>query len=155
MMFDANKTKIMIVSRSCTMHLQSHTLTLEWSEGIWWPGHIGTTFDVKMIFEEQLSVFGAVAQRLGIMSKSWQVFLNRSLMLISLCSLVLPVLVYCFAVGLLASNSHLKLLVQACQYCSDGSTMKQNLMMDKHLGFHSCSCWATFLKSEIFNKFQY
>ena len=44
------------------------------------------------------------------MRKSWQVFHDRSLLLRSFCSFVLPVLEYCSAVWCSAADSHLKLL---------------------------------------------
>ena len=54
------------------------------------------TFDAKMTFEKHLrSVSSAAAWRLVIMRKSWQVFHDRSLILRSFCSFVLPVLEYC------------------------------------------------------------
>ena len=72
---------------------------------------LGLTLDAKMTFEKHLrSVSGAAAQRLGIMRKSWQVFHDRSLILRSFWSFVLPVLVYCSAVWCSAADSHLKLL---------------------------------------------
>ena len=46
--------------------------------------------------------------RLGIMRKSWQVFLNPSLILRFFWSFVLPVLEYCSAVWCPAADSHLK-----------------------------------------------
>ena len=49
-------------------------------------------------------------KRLGVMRKSWQVFHDRSLLLISFWSFVLPVLEYCSAVWRSAADSHLKLL---------------------------------------------
>ena len=72
---------------------------------------LGVTFDAKMTFEKHLrSVSSAAAQRLGIMRKSWQVFRDRSLLLRSFWSFVLPVLEYCSAVWCSAADSHLKLL---------------------------------------------
>ena len=71
------------------------------------------TFDVdaKMIFEKLLrSVSSAAAQRLGIMRKFWQVFHDRSLLLRSFWSFVLPVLEYYSAVWCSAADSHHKLL---------------------------------------------
>ena len=58
----------------------------------------------------QLSVYSAAAQRLGIMRKSWQLFHDRSLLLSSFWSFVLPALKYCSAVLFSAPDSHLKLL---------------------------------------------
>ena len=64
-----------------------------------------------MIFEKLLrSVSSAAAQRLGIMRKFWQVFHDRSLLLRSFWSFVLPVLEYCSAVWCSAADSHHKLL---------------------------------------------
>ena len=56
------------------------------------------------------AVSSAAAQRLGIMRKSWQLFHDRSLLLRSFWSFVLPVLEYCSAVWCSAADSHLKLL---------------------------------------------
>ena len=56
------------------------------------------------------SVSSAAAQRLGMMRKSWQVFHDRSLLLRSYWSFVLPVLEYCSAVWCSGADSHLKLL---------------------------------------------
>ena len=64
-----------------------------------------------MTFEKHLrSVSSAAAQRLGIMRESWEVFHDRSLLLISFWSFVLPVLEYCSAVWCSPADSHLKLL---------------------------------------------
>ena len=64
-----------------------------------------------MTFERHLhSVFSTADQGLGIMRKSWQVFHDRSLLLRSFWSFVLPVLEYCSAVWCSAADSHLKLL---------------------------------------------
>ena len=103
----------MIVSRSCTVHPQLTPLTLDGtvlkeSADL---AIFGVTFDVKMTFENHLrSVSSAAAQRLGIMRKFWQVFHDRSLLLRSFWSLVLPVLEYCSAVWCSAADLHLKLL---------------------------------------------
>ena len=60
---------------------------------------LGVTFDAKMTFETHLrTVSNAAAERLGIMRKSWQVFHDRSLLVRSFWSFVLPVLEYCSAV---------------------------------------------------------
>ena len=108
-----SKTKIMIVSRSCTKHPQSPPLTID---GTVLKGSddlvlLRVTFDSKMTFEKHLhSVYIAASQRLGILTKSWQVFHDRSLL--GRCSLcfVQPVLEYCSAVWCSAADTHLKLL---------------------------------------------
>ena len=72
---------------------------------------LGVTFDAKMAFEKHLGyVSSAAAQRRGIMRKSWQVFHDQSLLLISFWSFVVPVLEHCSAVWCSAADSHLKLL---------------------------------------------
>ena len=64
-----------------------------------------------MTFEKHLcSVESAAAQRLGSMRKSWQLFHDRSLLLRSFWSFVLPVLEHCSAVWCSAADSHHKLL---------------------------------------------
>ena len=77
-----------------------------------------------MTFEEHLrSVSSAAAQRLDIMTKSWQVFHDRSLLLRSFWSFVLPVLEYCSAVWCSAADSLFKLLdrvVRSASFLSGG-----------------------------------
>ena len=101
MKLNASKTKTMIVSRSRTVNPQLTPLTLD--------GTVlkksadlvilGLTFDTKMTFEKHLrSVASGAAQMLGIMRKSCQVFQDRSPLLRSSWSFVLPVLEYCPAV---------------------------------------------------------
>ena len=97
MKLNASETKTMLVSRSRTVHPPLTPLTVdgtvlkESADLV----ILGVTFDAKM---------------LGIMRKSWQVFHDRSLLLISFWSFVLPVLEYCSAVWCSAADSHLKLL---------------------------------------------
>ena len=70
---NASKTKIMIVSRSHTMHPQSPPLTigrtvLKESVDL---VILGVTFDSKMTFEKHLRLVSiAASQRLGILRKS-------------------------------------------------------------------------------------
>ena len=98
MKLNASKTKTMVVSRSHTIHPQLSPLTLygtvlKDSANL---VILGVTFAAKMTFEKHLrSVSSAAAQRLGIMRKSYQVFHDRSLLLRSFWSFVLPVLKYC------------------------------------------------------------
>ena len=126
MKHNANKTKTMIVSRSHTVHPQLNPLTID--------GTVlkksadlvilGETFDAKKTFEKHLhSVTSAVAQRFGIMRKSWQVCHDRSLLLRSFWSFVLPVLEYCSSVWCSAANSNFKLLdrvVRSAGFLTDG-----------------------------------
>ena len=87
----------MIVSRSRTIHPRLAPLNLdgtvlkESADLV----ILGATFDAKMTFEKHLrSVSSDAAERLGTMRKSWQVFHDRSLLLRSFWSFVLPVLKY-------------------------------------------------------------
>ena len=88
----------MIISRSSTVHrlltplILDGTVLKESADLV----ILGETFYAKITFEKHLrSVSSAAAQRRGIMRKSWQVFLDRSLFLRSFWSFVLPVLEYC------------------------------------------------------------
>ena len=77
---NASKTKIMIVTRSRTMHPQSPPLTiggtvLKESDYL---VILGVTFDSKITFEKHLRlVYRTASQRLGILRKSWLVFHER------------------------------------------------------------------------------
>ena len=116
MKLNASETKTMIVSRSRTMHPQSHPLTI-----------IGTvlkesddlvilvvTFNSKMTFEKHLrSVSRAASQRLDILRKSWQVVHDRSLLGRCCRGFALPVLEYCSAGWCSAADTHLTLLDRA------------------------------------------
>ena len=101
MKLNESKTKIMIDSRSCTVHPQVALLTLDGtvlkeSAGL---VILGVTFYAKMTFEKHLrSASSAAAQGLGIMRKSLQVFHDRSPLLRYFWSFVLPVLEYCSTV---------------------------------------------------------
>ena len=63
------------------------------------------------------------------MRKSWQVFHDRSLLLRSFWSFVLPVLEYCSAVWCSAADSHLKLLDRVVRSagCRAGGVLECNL----------------------------
>ena len=101
MKFNASNTKIMIVSRSRTMHPQSPPLNigrtvLKESDDL---VILGVTFDFKTTFEKHLlSVSKAASQRLGILRKSWPVFHDRSHLGRYFRAIILPVLEYCSAV---------------------------------------------------------
>ena len=113
MKLNASKTKIMMVSRSCSMHPQSPALTiggtvLKGSDDL---VILGVTFDSKMAFEKHLcSVSRAASQWLGILRKSWQVFHARLLLGRCFRGFVLPVLEYCSAVWCSAADTHHRLL---------------------------------------------
>ena len=124
MKLNAGKTKTMIVSRSSTMHPQSHPLTivetvLKDSDDL---VILGVSFDSKVTFEKHLrSDIRAASQRLYIFRKSWRVFHDRSLLGRCFQGFILPVLEYCSAVWCSAADTHLKLLDRALQWCPVGS----------------------------------
>ena len=101
MKLNASNTKIMIVSRSRTMHPQSPPINigrtvLKESDDL---VILGVTFDFKTTFEKHLlSVSKAASQRLGILRKSWLVFHGRSHLGRCFRAIILPVLEYCSAV---------------------------------------------------------
>ena len=67
-----------------------------------------------MTFEKHLrSVSRAASQRLGMLRKSWQVFLGRSFLGRCFRGFILSVLEYCFAVWCSAADAHIKLLNRA------------------------------------------
>ena len=94
---NASKIKTMIVSMLHTVHLR---LTGLWME-LWWRNLLILSYFewrvmlIKMTVEKDLrSDSSAAAQMLGVRKKSWQVFHDRSLLLRSFWSFVLPVLEY-------------------------------------------------------------
>ena len=114
MKLNASKIKTKIVSRSCTMHPQSPTLTsggtgLKESDDL---VILGVTFDSKMTFEKHLHLVSrAASQRLGIL-KSWQCsminhFLGAAFGVLS-CHFG-----YCSTVWCPVADSHIKLLDRA------------------------------------------
>ena len=72
MKLNVSKTKIMIISRSCTVHPQSTPLTLDGTvlKKSAYLVTLGVTVDSKMTFEKHIRSFSsAAAQRLGFMRK--------------------------------------------------------------------------------------
>ena len=113
MKLNASKTKIMIVSRSRTMHPQSPPLTiggtvLKESDDL---VILGVTFNSKMPFEKHLrSVSRAASQRLCILRKSLLVFHDSSLLGRCFLGFVPFWSIYCSAVWCSAADTHLKQL---------------------------------------------
>ena len=72
---------------------------------------LGVAFDSKITFKKHLCwVSRAASQRLDILTKSWCVFHDRSLLGKCFWGFVLLVLEYCSAVWYSAAGTHLKLL---------------------------------------------
>ena len=113
MKLNASKTKTMIVSRSRTMHPLSRALTIgstvqKESDDL---VILRVTSAYKITFEKHLrSISRADSQRLGILTKSRQLFHDRLLLGRCFRGFVLPVLEYCSAVRCSAADAHLKLL---------------------------------------------
>ena len=87
MKLNASKTNTLVVSRSCTICYEStlFALTLDEIELKESADFVilGVPYDAKMTLEKHNRSFSrAVAQRLGIIRMSWQVFHDRSLLLI-------------------------------------------------------------------------
>ena len=101
MKLNASKTKIMIVSRSHSMHPQFPPLTiggtvLKVCDDL---VILGVTFYSKITFQKHLRLVSrAASHRLGILRKSWRVFHDRSLLGRCFRGFVLPVLEYCSTV---------------------------------------------------------
>ena len=120
MKLNASKTKIMIVSRSRTLHPQSPALTiggtvLKKSDDL---VILGVTFDTKMTFEKHLRhVSRAASQRLGVLRKFWHVFHDRVLLGRCFRGFVLPVLEYCSAVWCSAADTHHLTTGPCSQWC--------------------------------------
>ena len=116
MKLNESKAKTMIVSRSRTMHPQSPPLTIG-RTGLKESDDLVTLrviFDSMMTFEKHLrSVSRAASQRLGILTKSRRVFLDRLLLGRYFRGFVLPVLEYCSAVWCSGADTHIKLLDRA------------------------------------------
>ena len=105
---NASKTKIMIISRSRTMHPQSPSVTMG---GTVLNDILVVAFDSKMTFEKHLHLVSrAASQRLGMLKKSCLVFHDRLLLRRCFRGFVLPVLEYCSAVWCSAADTHLRLL---------------------------------------------
>ena len=117
MKLNARKTKTIIVSMSCTMHLQSPKLTIGRSVLKESDDHdiLGMIFDSKMTLERHLRpVTSAASQRLVILRKSQRVFHDR--LLLGRCFLCF--LQYFSAVWCSAADTHHKLLdLLVSQWC--------------------------------------
>ena len=123
MKLNMNTTKIILVSRPCTMHTQCSVLTIggtvlkESDDQV----ILEVILNSKMTFENHLrTVSREASQRLGILRKFWQVFHDRLLLERCFRGFVVPVLEYGSAVWCSAADTHLKLLDRvasgACQF---------------------------------------
>ena len=81
---------------------------------------LGVTFDSKFTFERHIhSVSSSVAQKIGLLRKSFRIFGDHDVLLRCFNSFILPCLEYCSPVWSSAADSHLKLLdknLRACKF---------------------------------------
>ena len=81
---------------------------------------LGVSFDSKFTFERHIrSISSSVAQKIGLLRKSFRIVWDHDVLLICFNSFILPCLEYCSPVWSSAADSHLKLLdnnLRACKF---------------------------------------
>ena len=114
----------MIVSRSRTLQPQHPDLFIDnipltTSDSF---KILGITFDSKFTFESHLrSVSSVIAQKLGLLRKSYKIFGDSCVLLKCFNSFILSCFEYCSPVWFSAADSHLKLFdrnLNACKFLS-------------------------------------
>ena len=122
MKLNPNKTQSMIVSRSRTLipnhpDLSIDNVVLHTCDSF---KILGVLFDSKFTFEQHIrSVSSSVAQKIGLIRKSFKIFGDPSVLKKCFNSFILPCLEYCAPAWSSAADSHLKLLdknVRACKF---------------------------------------
>ena len=122
MNLNANKNQSMIVSRSRTVYpnhrdlfINNNVLTTCGSFKI-----LVVLFDSTFTFEQHVrSTSSSVAQKIGLLRKSYKIFGDPSVLIKCLNSFSLPCLEYCSPAWSSAAASHLKPLdrnVRACKF---------------------------------------
>ena len=139
MRLNRNKTQSMIVSRSRTVFPPHPDLLVDsTSLNSCDPFTIlGAMFNSKFTFERHIrSISSLVAQKIGLLSKSFRIFGDYDVLLKCFNSFILPCLQYCSQVWFSAADSHLKLLenLRACK------SLIPNLTTDLHCHFISSPC---------------
>ena len=122
MKLNANKTQSMIVSRSRTVYPNHHDLFIN-NVVLTTCGSfkiLGVLFDSKFTFEQHVrSISSSVAQKIGLLRKSYKIFGDPSVLRKCFNSFILPCLEYCSPAWSSAAPFHLKLLdrnVRACKF---------------------------------------
>ena len=122
MKLNPSKTQSMIVSRSRTLNpshpdLIINNVVLDTCSSF---KILGVLFDSKFTFEQHLrSISSTVAQKIGLLRKSYKIFGDTSILKKCFNSFILPCLEYCAPAWSSAAASHLKLLdknVRACKF---------------------------------------
>ena len=100
---------------------------------------IGVTLDSKFTFERHIrSISSSVAQKIGLLRKSFRIFGDHDVLLRCFNSFILPCLEYRSPVWSSAADSHLKLLdknLRACKFLIPNLTISL-----QHLRFISSLC---------------
>ena len=122
MKLNVNKTQSMIVSRSRTVYPNHHDLSIN-NVVLTTCGSfkiLGVLFDSKFTFEQHVrSISSSVAQKIGLLRKSYKIFGDPSVLRKCFNSFILPCLEYCSPAWSSAAPSHLMLLdrnVRACKF---------------------------------------
>ena len=122
MKLNATKTQSLIISRSRTLvpnhpDLSIDDVVLQTCASF---KILGIMFDNKFTFEQHIrSVSSSVAQKIGLLRKSFKIFGDPSILKKSFNSFILPCLEYCAPAWSSAADSHLKLLdrnVRSCKF---------------------------------------
>ena len=122
MKLNPSKTQSMIVSRSRTINpshpdLYINNVILDTCSSF---KILGIMFDSKFTFEQHIrSISSSVAQKIGLLRKSFKIFGEPSVLKKCFNSFILPCLEYCAPAWSSAAASHLKLLdrnVRACKF---------------------------------------
>ena len=110
----------MIVSRSRTVNPPHPDLFIDGTQLVTSESFkiLGVLFDSKFTFEQHLrSVSSSVAQKVGLLRKSFKIFGDQMVLLKCFNSFILPCLEYCSPVWSSAADTHLKLLDRNLRCC--------------------------------------
>ena len=158
-----NKTRSMIVSRSRTVFpphpdLVVGSTSLNSCEFF---KILGVTFDSKFTFERHIrSISSSVAQKIGLLRKSFRILGDHDVLLRCFNSFILPCLEYCSPVWSSAADSHFKLLdknLRACKFLIPNLTIS---LQHHHFISSLCMLYKIFcnpshpLHSELPNLFR-
>ena len=160
MRLNPNKTQSMIVSRSRTV-FPPHPDLLVGSTSLnscEFFKIVGVMFDSKFTFERHIrSISSSVAQKIGLLRKSFRIFGDHDVLLRCFNSFILPCLEYCSLVWSSAADSHRKLLdknLRACKFLIPNLTIS---LQHRHFISSLCMLYKIFhnlshpLHSELAN----
>ena len=163
MKMNAAKTQSMIVGRSRTVHPPHPDLLIDNVPLITGDSFkiLGVLFDHKFTFEAHLrAISSQIAQKLGLLRKSFRIFNDQSILRKCFYSFILPCFEYCAPVWRSAADSHLRLLdknLNACKFLIP--ELNVNLWHRRSIG-SLCMLYKIFhnpkhpLHSELPNLFQ-